>query len=131
MNRSDFLSESDTRLEIVFLDFVIQHRVDSDRISQVPCVYCIRMPCSRTPDGLSKLLWSGVAFTSSILARPITSQLFLEALSLKGDVPPNGLRTLCLHFTDFVTWSAQDSIFGSVENDERFLKTTKTRLRVS
>ena len=36
MNRSDFLKENYARLEIVFLDFAIQHPVNSLRISQVP-----------------------------------------------------------------------------------------------
>ena len=43
----------------------------------------------------------------------LASQLFLGAVSLKGDIPPNGLLTLCLHFTEFVTYSAQSSIQGS------------------
>ena len=32
---------------------------------------------------------------------------------LKVITPPNGLHTLCLHFTNFVTLFAQDSILGS------------------
>jgi len=42
-----------------------------------------------------------------------TSPLSLGALSLKGDIPPNGLDTLLLHFTCFVTWQAQDWIRGT------------------
>jgi len=45
----------------------------------------------------------GKNFFDRVLAQPISSQLFLEALSLKGDIPPNGLQTLCLRFTYFVT----------------------------
>ena len=45
------------------------------------------------------------------------SQISIEALSLKGIISPNGLSTLCLRFTNFVTLFVQGSILSSLLRD--------------
>jgi len=46
------------------------------------------------------------------LGLPASFITFIGALSLKGDIPPNGLHTFCLRFTVSVALTAQDSIQG-------------------
>ena len=91
----------------------IRPPVDSSRISQVPTFtvstcHALRL---RKAGSLVDFLASQCCLRFHQLARPFTSQLSLGALSLKGVISPNGLQTLCLRFTSFVTSLAQGSIF--------------------
>ena len=72
MDRSDFLMEHDTYLEIVFLEFVFQHLVGSARISHVP-VCAVSTCCALgLRKGQTLLLISelDVAFVYIIHTRP-------------------------------------------------------------
>jgi len=60
------------------------------------------------------MLNSDVVFAYSYWLGLPALPLFVGALLLKGDISPNGLQTLCLHFTSFVASLAQDSIPGLV-----------------
>ena len=89
-------------LKLSFLISSFDIIIYSLRISQVPTFtvstcHALRLRMAKST------VWSGVAFASWNSLGHITSQLSLEALSLKGAISPNGLQTLCLHFTCFVT----------------------------
>jgi len=83
MGQSDFLVRNKTCLEIVFLDFVIQHHVYLTRISQVPtftvsACHALGLRMARS------IICPSIAFASTYSLGRIASQLSLEALSLKG-----------------------------------------------